>query len=62
MPHDRAVQIVFQGRGSHFDPDMVDAFIGIQDEFQAIAERFADSDSNMQKKMEYMANAIAEAP
>ena len=62
LPHDRAVQIVFQGRGSHFDPDMVDAFIGIQDEFQAIAERFADSDSNMQKKMEYMANAIAEAP
>ena len=62
LPHDRAVQIVFQGRGSHFDPDMVDAFIGIQDEFQAIAERFADSDSNLQKKMEYMANAIAEAP
>ena len=62
LPHDRAVQIVFQGRGSHFDPDMVDAFIGIQDEFQAVAERFADSDSNLQKKMEYMANAIAEAP
>ena len=62
LPHDRAVQIVFQGRGSHFDPDMVDAFIGIQDEFQAIAERFADSDTNLQKKMEYMANAIAEAP
>ena len=62
VPHDRAVQIVFQGRGAHFDPDMVDAFIGIQDEFQAIAERFADSDSNLQKKMEYMANAIAEQP
>ena len=62
LPHDRAVQIVFQGRGTHFDPDMVDAFIGIQDEFEAIAQRFANSDSNLQKKMEYMANAIAEQP
>ena len=62
LPHDRAVQVVFQGRGSHFDPDMVDAFIGIQDEFQAIAQRFANSDSNLQKKMEYMVNAIAEQP
>ena len=62
LAHDRAVQIVFQGRGSHFDPDMVDAFIGIQDEFNAIAQRYKDSDSNLQKKMEYMAHAIAETP
>ena len=62
LPHDRAVQIVFQGRGSHFDPDMVDAFIGIQDEFNAIAQRYKDSDANLQKKMEYMAYAIADEP
>jgi putative two-component system response regulator len=62
LPHDRAVQIVFQGRGSHFDPDMVDAFIGIQHEFYAIAQRYKDSDSNLQKKMEYMAYAIADEP
>ena len=62
LPHGRAVQIVFQGRGSHFDPDMVDAFIGIQDEFNAIAQRYKDSDSNLQKKMEYMAHAIADEP
>ncbi len=62
LPHDRAVQIVFQGRGAHFDPDIVDAFIEIQDEFQAIAARFADTDSGLQKKMEYMAVAIAENP
>ncbi len=62
MPHDRAVGVVFQGRGAHFDPDMVDAFIEIQSEFQAIAQRFSDTDSALQKKMEYMANAIAEAP
>ncbi len=62
LPHDRAVQIVFQGRGAHFDPDMVDAFIGIQHEFDEIAQRYKDSDSNLQKKMEYMAYAIADEP
>lgn len=62
VPHDEAVAIIFQGRGSQFDPDMVDAFIEIQYEIQYIAERFADSESAMQKKIEYMANAIAEQP
>ena len=62
MPHDQAVGIIFQGRGSHFDPDLVDAFIEIQFDIQAIAQRFADSDSALQKKIEYMANAIAENP
>ena len=60
MPHDRAVQEIFQGRAAHFDPDMVDAFIEIQDEFAAIAARFVDDDRVLQQKMEYMANAIAE--
>ena len=60
LPHDRAVQEIFQGRATHFDPDMVDAFIEIQDEFAAIAARFVDDDRVLQQKMEYMANAIAE--
>ena len=60
LPHDQAVQHIFQGRGAHFDPDMVDAFIEIQDEFAAIAARFTDSESQLQQKMEYMAQAIAE--
>ncbi len=60
LPHDQAVQVIFQGRAAHFDPDMVDAFIEIQDDFAAIAARFADDDSLLQQKMEYMAQAIAE--
>lgn len=60
VPHDQAVAIIFQGRASHFDPDMVDAFIEIQDEFKAIAQRYADTDFDMQKKIEYMVHAIAE--
>ena len=60
MPHDKAVQIIFSERGTHFDPDMVDAFIEIQDSFAEIAQRNADTDADMQHKIEYMANAIAE--
>jgi putative two-component system response regulator len=60
VPHDQAVRIIFQGRGSHFDPDIADAFIEIQEEFQDIARRYADTDQDMQRMIEYMANAIAE--
>ena len=40
--HDAAVTIMVAGRGTHFDPDVLDAFLALQDEFIAIAERFAD--------------------
>jgi putative two-component system response regulator len=57
MPHDKAVSIIAEGAGSHFDPDMVEAFLELQDEFRAIAARFADSDSDMAKKKEYLEQA-----
>lgn len=60
VPHEQAVVIIFEGRESHFDPDMVDAFIEMQAEFQAIARRYVDTEQDMQHKIEYMANAIAE--
>jgi putative two-component system response regulator len=60
LSHDRAVQVIFQGRGTHFDPEVVDAFIEIQDDFFAIAAHFADDEGQLQQKMEYMAQAIAE--
>jgi putative two-component system response regulator len=47
MSHENAVQIMIGNRGTHFDADMLDAFIDIQEEFSAIALRFADSDPNM---------------
>jgi len=50
MPHDKAVQIIAASKGSHFDPDIVDAFMELQDEFKAIATRFADSDKDMARK------------
>jgi len=42
MPHAEALAIMRQGRGSHFDPDVIDAFLAVEQDFLAIAERFAD--------------------
>jgi len=40
--HEDAVAFIREGRGAHFDPDVVDAFLQIQDEFQQIALRYQD--------------------
>lgn len=48
FPHEKAVEIITEGRGSHFDPDMVDAFLEITDEFNQIAQNFADGENEIQ--------------
>lgn len=50
MPHASAVKIIQEGRASHFDPDVTDAFTALQDEFQAIALKFADTDADLARK------------
>jgi PAS domain S-box-containing protein len=49
FPHERSVEIIREGRGTHFDPEMVDAFLAIADEFHAIALRYADTDEDLAK-------------
>jgi putative two-component system response regulator len=44
--HEMAVEYIRESRGRHFDPDMVDAFLAIQEDFRAIAQRFADIESD----------------
>jgi putative two-component system response regulator len=39
--HEKAVEIIRDGRGIHFDPDIVDAFEAIDEQFLAIREQFA---------------------
>lgn len=51
-PHQRAVEMIVAGRGAHFDPDIVDAFLEIQHQFREIAERFVDSDSDIERKQD----------
>ena len=54
MPHEKAVRIITEGRAQHFDPDIVDAFLQIQDAIVAIAQRFADTDAELQEKARQM--------
>ena len=44
FPHDRAVAIIKEKRGTHFDPDMVDTFVEIAETLRKIALEFADCD------------------
>ena len=50
MPHERAVQILVEGKGTHFDPDVVDAFVAIADEVREIGAKFRDSDEALAAK------------
>ncbi|MFQ2690254.1 two-component system response regulator [Aeromonas sp. PS2Canimalfood6] len=58
MLHEEAVDIIRQGGGWHFDPDVCAAFLSAAEQFQAIAERFTDSDDDMAKHQAAMANSI----
>ena len=40
--HDSARAIIEEGSGKHFDPDVVNAFLAVGDEFLDIRQRFAD--------------------
>ena len=38
------MEIIREGRGSHFDPDLVDGFLELQNEFRLTALQYADYD------------------
>lgn len=57
IPHADAAATICQGRGSHFDPDVVDAFVALSDEFLAIAQRYADSAADLARKAAPQASA-----
>lgn len=61
-PHEKAVQIMIEGRGSHFGLDIVYAFLDLQDEFKAIAARFCDSNQVISEKIKQPDHAIGEQP
>jgi putative two-component system response regulator len=48
FPHEKAVQIIVEGKGQHFDPDLVDAFVELQETFRNIALTFADYEEERQ--------------
>lgn len=42
--HTKAVDIITEGKGQHFDPDMVDAFLEVHEDIRMVAIEFADHD------------------
>ena len=54
MAHEQAMAIIQQTRGRHFDPDVVDAFLAIEDHFKAIAIAYADTHDDLRKKVDYL--------
>ena len=46
MSHEEAASIIIEGRGTQFDPAIVDAFVVLQDKFREIVRQYADSESS----------------
>ena len=42
MSHEKAYQIITEGAGTHFDPDVVEAFVEIEGTVKEIAHKYAD--------------------
>jgi len=60
FPQEKAVAIITEGKGKHFDPDIIDAFIAILPEFQDIARRYADTDHELEEQAKRMAGVAGE--
>lgn len=54
LSHERAVEIITQTSGRHFDPDVVEAFLAVQDNFHATAISYADTEADIQTKIDYL--------
>ncbi|MFN7155541.1 MAG: two-component system response regulator [Acidovorax sp.] len=59
FPHEMAVEIIRDGRGSHFDPDMVDAFLSLSEEFRRIAQQFADGENALLVQLDRLAQDLS---
>lgn len=46
--HEKAMRIILDGKGTHFDPDIIDALLEIENEFIAIAEKYSDAQYDKQ--------------
>jgi len=60
IPHDDAVQAMRGARGKHFDPELIDAFVTVHEEFRLISSGEADTDMDNQRKIDYLARSIAD--
>ena len=43
MPHEKARQIIVDDAGTHFDPELVETFLRVEDAFRQVAEEYSDA-------------------
>jgi len=60
IPVDQSLTIIREGRGTHFDPDVVDAFFAIQEEILIIKKQYAD-DSQKVTDISEMSHVVLKA-
>ncbi len=60
MSHAQAVEKIAAERGAQFDPQVVDAFVDCAAAIERVARRHADTEDDLQRKMETLAEAIAD--
>lgn len=48
--HEKAVSIILEGRGKHFDPQVVDAFEKVLDRFAELARQLPDSEEEVERR------------
>jgi putative two-component system response regulator len=58
MSHAVAQELIVQGRGTYFAPEVVDAFVELSPEFQKIAHQFADAHSELAHRANHALNAM----
>ena len=44
--HAQSLEIMRQGRGTHFDPDVLDAFFAVEEDFARIAQTYRDAEDD----------------
>jgi len=60
IPVEKSLSMIMEGRGTHFDPDVIDAFFAIQDEILAIKKQYAD-DTQQVSDISEMSHVVLKA-
>jgi putative two-component system response regulator len=62
LSHQQAIDVIADEKGTKFDPDIVDAFLRVNKEFNQIAYTYADNNKDFEKTIDYLEKAIAVEP
>ncbi|MFZ2959607.1 MAG: two-component system response regulator [Candidatus Ozemobacteraceae bacterium] len=59
LSHDKAVQKIQDGAGTHFDPTIVSGFIAVRNEFKRISETFAEAEEHVESSGSVDSSTVA---